>query len=537
MTVFKRHARLWTVLFFLALTLIGLVTAGDYGMYCDEFSEQEILRQNLYEYAVQLLGNDSAPAQYYEAQGVELISQSIERDHGEAAYYPAAPLLLLAKQSADVLSTLWHAYTWLWFMAAVVALYLLAESLGLSRILRIATALLLYLSPRFFAQGHYNNKDIVLLALVLCTLASGARFLKAPTLRRALLFSLFGALATNTKIIGILPWGLIGIATFVTLFHRRALTTGRVLSGITAIIAFVCFYWLLTPAAWDDPAGYITYLLGNASGFSRWHGVILFNGVHYNPTRGLPLPRLYLPTMITLTTPLWLLALAALGQLAAILLCIKRDNRSPLLIVLTLLWLLPVGYVVIARPLLYNGWRHFYFIYAAIAAMGGLALQMLATALVEQKIRRAIGVGALIAAMGWQAVGLIQNHPYQYAYYNVLVSSAQGQYELDYWDVSTVNAMKKLCASTERNTALPLELGTRDDMSAFGVENGYVILPDKERTLLTVTDDPDAPYLFYNETYASIYGVEPPQGYTALFSLESYGNVICTVYEQMAAGN
>jgi hypothetical protein len=151
--------------FFALLTLIGLLTAADYGLPCDEPEEQDILRANLMEYAQRLLGDDSAPAAYYASLGIVPISQSDERDHGEAAYYLAAPILRLTGTEPDRMTALWHAATWLWFMVGGFSLYRLMRSLGLSRALSCLTALLLYLSPRFFAEGHYNNKDVVLLAL------------------------------------------------------------------------------------------------------------------------------------------------------------------------------------------------------------------------------------------------------------------------------------------------------------------------------------------------------------------------------------
>ncbi|MCE5342607.1 MAG: phospholipid carrier-dependent glycosyltransferase, partial [Eubacteriales bacterium] len=338
----RTRAMLVTALFFMLLTFVGLWVAPDYGLPCDEPAEQTILRENLLAYSLRLSGPDSAAAKYYTSLGVQPIAQSVERDHGEAAYYLAAPLLTLAETAPDKLTTLWRMYTWLWFMAGVYALYRLMRSLGLNRVLSCFTALMLYLSPRFFAEGHYNNKDVILLVLVLCTLASGARFLRRPTFPRALLFSLFGALATNTKIVGALAWGLVGLATLLQLIHRRKLTPKNIVIGLSAIGSFLVFYVLLTPALWADPAGFVGYMLSNATAFSRWTGVVYFNGIYYNPTRGLPMPRFYLPEMIALTIPIPFLVLAAIGQVRAIVLWRKKDVHRAMLAVVTALWLLPV---------------------------------------------------------------------------------------------------------------------------------------------------------------------------------------------------
>lgn len=117
------------------------------------------------EYALRLFGEDSAPAQWYLSRGITPISQSIEQDHGQCAYYPAAALLPLQEEAPDRVMVLWHAYTWVWFMLGVAAVYGFCREAKLSRPVSCGGMLLLYLCPRFFAEGHYNSKDMVLLTL------------------------------------------------------------------------------------------------------------------------------------------------------------------------------------------------------------------------------------------------------------------------------------------------------------------------------------------------------------------------------------
>lgn len=80
----KSRAGVAVAVFFLALTLIGLFTSGDYGLPCDEPAEQIILRENMKEYAWRVLGPESDAVRYYDSLGVQRISESIERDHGNA---------------------------------------------------------------------------------------------------------------------------------------------------------------------------------------------------------------------------------------------------------------------------------------------------------------------------------------------------------------------------------------------------------------------------------------------------------------------
>ena len=527
-------------LFFAALLMAGLFTCADYGLPCDEPAEQLILQENMHEYAIRILGEDSAAAQWYASRGVNRISQSIEKDHGQCGYYAFMPVLALMMNEPHVLTVWWHAYTWLWFMAGVIAAYGFCRETGLTRFASCSGSLMLYLCPRFFAEGHYNNKDMVLLSLVLLTLWMGARFLKEPGFRRGMLFSLFGAMAANTKIVGIFPWGVIGLCAVVLVTAQKKWSRRMICAAASTVALFFAFYFLLTPAAWSDPLGYLEYLLINASGFTRWTGVVVFRGVAYDHAVN-PLPRYYLPWMMLVTLPVYVVPLAAVGQINALCRVWKaklQTLRDPVLLALTaasLCWFVPLFFAALTRPMVYNGWRHFYFAYAGVALLAahgvGAAMRLLRRTCRDFSMHSVFAAG-LCLCFAWMAWGMTANHPNQYAYYNRLGrSNAEVDMELDYWDVSTVGAMEALLEH-ERNDSLPLVLGSRDPMSYFGVEHGYEVLSPGAKEQLAIAYEADAPYLLYNTTYARIYGVEPPQGYRELLTIRSYGMTLCTVYEK-----
>ena len=312
------------------------------------------------------------------------------------------------------------------------------------------------------------------------------------------------------------------------------------LAALTALVSFGGFFLLLTPAAWDGPLEYLQYVLKNASQFSRWTGVVLFRGQRYDQAVA-SLPRSYLPRMMLYTLPLYFFPLCAVGQLAAVREWFRRPGkclREPeklLLLCATLLWALFMGYVILRQPVIYNGWRHFYFLYAGFIVLAAWGLETL--------LRRARGLngaaiaGILALCMAADGVGILQNHPYQYAYYNFLApADAEETMELDYWDVSTVNALRLLLDS-ERNEALPLTVSGTDDLSQLGLEQALSALTEEENALLTVTEQPeDASYLLMNTTYGRIYGVTVPRDYHVLAEIRSYGHTICTVYERMEKG-
>ncbi len=537
--LFHTHGKALAGLFFLLLALVGFLTCGDYGLPCDQLSEQVILRENMLEYAYQLGGGQSTAVGYYEGQGVQRISQSIEKDHGQSAYYLFAPLLPLAETVPHTLSLGWQMYTWMWFMAGCWAIYGFCREMGQTQLVSCLCVLLLYLSPRFFAEGHYNNKDVVLLSLVLLTLWLGLRLLRQPGFLRGLLFSLAGALAANTKIVGALGWGLASLAALVLLTARKEWTLRTLGVALCTAASFLAFYALLTPALWSDPIAYLQYLLQNAAGFTRWPGVVVFRGTVVDQAV-IPLPRIYLPYMMLTTLPLYTLPLAAVGQLSALVALMKakasalKEARSLMLWVITLAWAVPLLYALLARPLVYNGWRHFYFVYAGVVLLAGQGLSALQRFLGRKPLLACVGTGLLCLCFALTALGMALNHPFQYGYYNLLArQNAEADMELDYWDVSTVNAMNRLC-EMDRDSSLPLVLGAQEPMSLFGIVHGAKVLPHAHRAALTVLEEESdsAPYLFSNTTYARIYGTPPPEGYHVLFTLESYGNILCTLYEK-----
>ena len=190
---------------------------------------------------------------------------------------------------------------------------------------------------------------------------------------------------------------------------------------------------------------------------------------------------------------------------------------------------------VLTRATVYNGWRHFYFLYAGFAVLAAWGLETLQRR--AEGLNGAAIAGILALCMAAEGVGILQNHPYQYAYYNFLApADAEETMELDYWDVSTVNALRLLLGS-ERNEALPLTVSGTDALSHLGLEQALSALTAEEKALLTVTNrQEDASYLWMNTTYGRIYGATVPRNWRVLLEIRSYGHTICTVYERMEKG-
>ncbi len=526
----KHLGKIGTALFFVLLMLIGLFTLKDYAAGYDELVQQTSLRVTLKEYAVQL-SKLGIRWQYGLDMPVPALSEYVDRDYGLSPMYACLPFLGAMDESTHAVSSLvWSLVVWLWFMAGLWSLYSISRHLGLSRLTACAATLLLYLSPRFFAHAHYNDKDLVMLCLMLICLWQGLRFLKKMTVPRALLFSFFGAMCTNLRIVGLMPWGCIGLSAVTLLSVRRQWSWRKIGLALLTVFSFLAFYVILTPACWSNPGQYFRYLLSNSAAFSRWKGVLFFRGAEFHVPDN-PLPFYYLPYLMIVTLPLYTLPLALIGGIGAVCeyrkqprVCLGRPETL-LLLVAALCTLIPLGLYVVMRPIVYNGWRHFYFACAGVLILGAYGIGVLWKLCRPRIVLRRICAAALCLCFGVTAVGMAINHPYEGSYYNPLCS--KGTMETDYWNTGGADALKRLADCEERNPSLPMEVGCY----FFDLQNARFKLSDDLKAVLTTTTDRDAPYLYYIENYVQVYNVPEPEGYHALFRVYSYGRLIGTMYE------
>ena len=120
-----------------------------------------------------------------------------------------------------------------------------------------------------------------------------------------------------------------------------------------------------------------------------------------------------------------------------------RRRRSGLQVLgvacLVLAVLLPLVGVLVTRPVLYDGHRHFLFVLPPMAALAGYAFSEF---LVETSLPAAVRGAALVGLLAvaklvlWDMAAL---HPYEYAYFNRLsggLAAAQTRFETDYWGAS-----------------------------------------------------------------------------------------------------
>ena len=555
--------RVGAPLFLAVLFFLGLFATAGYGMPFDEKEEQAILNANMREYILRFCGAEALP-DADTGDPEYRIATSVNRDHGIAAFYPLG-FYMLRRDSLPTRQVIlvWHYYIYCLCFLGVIALYALTKELLHSRRLGCAAALFLFLSPRMFAEMHYNNKDMVCLALVLIVLCFGVKWIRSSRPLFALLFGIASAFAANMRLVAAFAFGLVGLTYLCLLLcdaragAEKALCRRRFRQGLLAIFVCGATYVLITPALWGDPVGYAKYLFTYTFHFARWDQQMLYAGELYQRSVN-PLPRSYLPVMIAITTPVWLLLLTLVGQAAVILRAVRsrlRERDGLLLCMVSLMWLVPLLLAVALNTHVYNGWRQFYFLYGPMLVMAAAGVQALARVLAKRgRVPLRVGAGLLALCALWSGAGIAGNHPYEFAYVNAFAGcNAAERYELDYWHLAGGPLIRELFASLPEDAEVPLSYVTLHDQHAVFFARRE--LTEQQQSRLTVENRlEDAKYVLLNLTYLHTLPEDAPEeqyeeapkgrSLNALQYLEehchirsravSYGNELMYLYERNA---
>ncbi len=453
----------WLVLS-LALVAVG-TTFRDYGVGWDEQGETV--------YGALLL-------KYYE---------SGFRDHSafqflNLRYYGGAfelPAALLARISPFSEYETRHLLIALLGLGALTATWRIARMLGGARA-GVLALLLLVLNPTWYGHMFINPRDLPFAAGMVTCLWLSLRMLGELPRIRPRTSALFGGalgLTISTRVGGLLAlvFLLVPVALWLAArargaraeLVRDALRIAGSLAGAQVVAyAVMAVLWPWAIQAPLNPLRALTM-------FSRFpfESSVLFEG-RLIPARALPAS--YVPVLLALKLPEVLLAGLLGGALFGLYALWRRARQAlqmqgggehergafaPSLHVLRVVTVVvaaafPILYFLVARPVVYNGMRHFLFVLPPLSVLVALVFERALTAS-SRPLRLALGVGLALSCAA-QLHTLVELFPYQYVYFNRLaggIAGAQGRYELDYWGISLAEATHDLVRTLEENDQLP----------------------------------------------------------------------------------
>ena len=418
--------------------LIGLFVFRDYGLSWDE--------PLFYDYA-DALGYAYSPRQWFSGNfDLEKSYGASGDDHktrGPAYLFLARePVYLLKGFGLDSASA-WHLVNFLFFQLGVYFLYRLSirwikPSAGL------AAAALFSWQPLLWGHAFINPKDPPFLVFFLGAVCLGFEMVDRLTndsrnnrqnYASAIMPAIFLGVTTSIRVLG----PLAGLLVFLY-FIIRVIQTKNIRVSASPLLHFFVYglmamtaMFITWPYLWGSPITRFTEVLKLMSDNPTTLSVLFAGDVY----RAGELPRRYLPFMLvtTLTEPIWLLftigLITAYWRLITDVPSWKFSRLTT--ITLTLFWfILLMAYVLIRRPSMYDGLRHFMFILPPIFIFTGFAFELFFSLIASFWLRAGLTVLTVLPGL----LGMLALHPYEYSYYNSFIggtSHAFRNYETDYW--------------------------------------------------------------------------------------------------------
>jgi hypothetical protein len=517
-------------LYFGLVLLLGLVISKDYGVSWDEYVDR-IQGMVTAKYIVSKVAPEWTERQLIFGN-VPDFATYIENDHGALFQVPLA-FMEVAHPSIDSRSyyLVRHYCIFLMFVLGLWSVYRIGLiRFGSWRVGLFASALLL-LSPRFFADAFTNGKDLIFVSLFAFAMYTLVRLLQRPTLARAVLHGLATALATDVRILGCMVFALsLGMlaleAGFGSVDKARRRQLGK------AALCYCVAAWVLTilfwPYLWDAPLHNFRLAFENMKRF-RWDGQVLYLG---DLVSSLTLPWHYAPVWIIVTTPVAYLLAFLTGVTTYAYTFLTRPLQSlrsfeaRLDLAFAGWFFIPILMVIVLHSVIYDGWRHLYFVYPAFLLLAVRGMQLVWRASRQRVVlHRAASVLALLAGMEglYTVVRMVSAHPNQQVFFSFLTpGQAERLFERDYWGVSYRQGLEWILA---HDSAPELAI---DAPNPIVLENNLSVLKPADRARFKITPTAKAGYFLTNyrahpEPYPESVGRE-------VYALKTNGIKILSVF-------
>lgn len=415
------------LLLLIANLVVGLFTFRDYGLSWDE--------PLFYDYA-NALGYAYSPSEWFSGdfnlENAYGISGTDHANRGPAYIILARPIVSAIEALGADNASAWHLVNFLTFQLGVYLLYRFAKR-WMRPSAATAVAALFAWQPLLWGHAFINPKDPSFLVFFLGAVCFGFEMVDADpkgfkkSLGSVLLASFFLGIATSIRVLGPLAGLLVAVYALTRL--NAGLLKQLVAYGILAfLVSFVTW-----PYLWTNPLEKFVEVFGFMSA-NPTQLQVLFSGQLY---RADELPRRYLPALLTLTLTEPILPFFLIGLFFAFREKLKNLRTDNWLLFtdyfLLLFWfLIPFAYVLLRKPPMYDGYRHFLFMLPPLFIFSGFVFDKI---FVVVKSHWAIGLLTLLLLLPG-IHGFIQLHPYEYAYYNSLTGGTGGAfrtYETDYW--------------------------------------------------------------------------------------------------------
>ena len=204
---------------------------------------------------------------------------------------------------------------------------------------------------------------------------------------------------------------------------------------------FILIFW---PWLWLDPIGNFLEAFKNMSKFRTNLNLLYFGDIVWSGN----LPWHYVPVWILITTPVLYLVLFFTGIFAVSFSNsgFKTEQKIEDYLFISLFFL-PIILIIALNSVIYNGWRHLYFIYPALIYLSIRGYSYLCD-LMRHKVLLTTLQAITLLFLSNTAFWMIRDHPYQYLYFNWLAKDWVKNFDVDYWGVAYKNSLERIMSTS-----------------------------------------------------------------------------------------
>lgn len=427
--------RLAFIIFSIFVFFLMPFLSKDYGISGDEWIQNDY-GQKIYNYY--FLGDDAVLSEEERTQGYEKIK-----------YYSGGFELLCAiVYNAIDAENIWrvrHFINSLFGVLAFIFTGLVAREVTGSWRAGFFALLMVFLTPRLFAHSMNNPKDIPFAAASIFTLYYIIRFVKKlpnPGFRDMLFLTLGIAMALNIRIGGLLLIAYVGLFSLiqaVMLSREKKFDWSKDLKKLSlygAVIIVVSYFLgiLSWPYAMQKPLSNPFEALSKMTNYDTVV-TVLYKGLQIKSD---VLPWSYEIHWMSIANPL--VILLGLGLFFILLFQLYKKYNWLELFMVFFAMVFPVAYAIYQDSTVYDGWRHFLFVWPSVVVLAAIAWDHLMSHKTKALayVSAAVFVLGLMSPISW----MIKSHPNQIVYFNEAfggLEKAYGQYETDYY----MNSLKQ----------------------------------------------------------------------------------------------
>lgn len=445
--------------YFTVWFVIGIFIVKDYGVTWDE-PIMRLLGLVGLKYVNEIFGN---PFVIPISNQIEDFSTFINHEYGSlfeiilagAEFAFIKPFVFNHLEMDSSAYYLRHVITWMVYWLSSIFFYKLVRIRIKSVFICLLGTSVYILSPRIFADSFYNSKDTIFLAFFVINTYTLSLLFSKFTFKNAVFHGISTGLLIAIRLMGIISvaLSLVFILTYVLFAADRTVLKRNILIICTYLLTACVFMYMLWPFLWESPFSRFFEALKLMAHFVRQDSPMLYRSEFINRDQ---IPWHYIPVWLLITIPPFYLVLGYVGGVVVVYNFVKKfiqknTARIHFIDLYTIASLiLPIASIIFLHSIIYDGWRHLFYLHAFIAYLATLGGYFIIKAVPKRY--------SLYPKLAWAAgllfyVGLIiRMHPQQQVYFTMFNKNPQTAYELDYWGQSYKQSLEWLCKNSDKDT-------------------------------------------------------------------------------------